>query len=357
MRILQVHKDFEPFAGGGGTARHIHGLSKALAALGCDVRVASLNPTSVSTPYQAMHVSPQSLGKHLSWADVVHVHGGRSKYALSGAVLAYLRRKPFLYTPHAYYRGRTSLNQLFKAGWDRTAEKFFLEKGSQTILLTDAWYEFFTDRDISTDRTTIIPNCVLAEDLVPTIPSDQVPHLPGDPAILTVGRLDPVKRVGDVILALASGRIPNAHFHIVGRGKERAALEELAVKSGVADRVTFHGFVDDPNVARMVAGSDVFVLASEQEGLPTVLLEMLLAGLPVICTRIPGNLAITSVADIHTTYDVGDIAALAELLSQAKQDSVSLSSVTNIKQTFFWEERARDVLKLYEAAVERRVET
>jgi glycosyltransferase involved in cell wall biosynthesis len=357
MRVLQVHKDFEPFAGGGGTARHIHGLAKALAALGCDVRVASLNPTSVSTPYKAMHVSPQSLGEHLAWADVVHVHGGRSKYALSGAVQAYLRRKPFLYTPHAYYRGRTYLNQLMKAMWDRTAERFFLEKGSRTILLTDAWYKFFADRHISTQRTTIIPNCVLAEDLIPSIPSDEASHLSGDPAILTVGRLDPVKRVGDVILALASGRIPNAHFHVVGKGKERAALEELAAKSGVADRVTFHGFVDDENVARMAAGSDVFVLASEQEGLPTVLLEMLLAGVPVICTRIPGNLAITDVADVHKTYDVGDVDALSELLAQAKRDSVSTATVENLKRVFFWEERARDILELYEAAIKRRVES
>jgi glycosyltransferase involved in cell wall biosynthesis len=356
MRILQVHKDFEPFSGGGGTARHIHGLAKALSGLGCEVRVASLNPTQVSTPYQAMHVSPQSLGQQLSWADVVHVHGGRSKYALSGAVQAYLRRKPFLYTPHAYYRGRTHISQALKAVWDRTAEKFFLERGSRTILLTDAWYNFFADRHISTQRTTIIPNCVLAEDLIPSVPPDQVPHLPGDPAILTVGRLDPVKRVGDVILALASGRIPNAHFHIVGRGKERAALEDLALKSGVADRVTFHGFVSDENVARMTAGSDVFVLASEQEGLPTVLLEMLLAGLPVICTRIPGNLAVTDVADIHKTYEVGDIDALAQLLAEAKRDSVSMLAIANLKRTFFWEERARDVLTLYEAAMERRVE-
>ena len=353
MRVLQVHKDFEPFSGGGGTARHIHGLAKALSGLGCEVRVASLNPTCISTPYQAMHVLPQSFGRQLSWADVVHVHGGRSKYALSGAVQAYLRRKPFLYTPHAYYRGRTHLNQAFKAMWDRTAEKFFLEKGSRTILLTDAWFKFFSDRHISTQRTTIIPNCVLAEDLIPAVPPDQTAHLPGDPAILTVGRLDPVKRVGDVILALASGRIPTAHFHIVGRGKDRSALEELAFKSRVADRVTFHGFVDDENVAKMTAGSDVFVLASEQEGLPTVLLEMLLAGLPVICTRIPGNLAITDVADIHKTYDVGDIDALTELLARANRDSVSMLAIENLKRTFFWEERAHDVLKLYEAAIER----
>jgi len=122
---------------------------------------------------------------------------------------------------------------------------------------------------------------------------------------------------------------------------------------GIAARVSFHGFVDDANVARMVAGSDVFVLASAQEGLPTVLLEMLLAGLPVICTRIPGNLAITNVAGAHTTYDVGNVAALANLLKNFQQYKVSEEAVENLRRVFLWEERVRDVLKLYEEAAGR----
>ncbi len=347
-----MHKDFEPFGSGGGTARHIHGLSKALTARGCEVRVASLNPVLVADPYLSMHAGARALGGHIHWADVVHVHGGRSKYALSGAAQAYLRRKPFVYTPHAYYGPRSAANRLAKAVWDRTAEKFLLEKSSRTILLTDAWFGFLKDRHISVDHTSIIPNCVLAEDLVPPMQDGDVEQLAGHPAILTVGRLDAVKRVGDIIAALAEPGLVRAHLHVVGRGKERAGLEALASRLGVAARVTFHGFVDDANVARMVAGSDVFVLASEQEGLPTVLLEMLLAGLPVICTQIPGNLAIANVACVTTTFEVGNIAALAALLENFTQYTVGVAALANLRRAFLWEERVRDVLKLYEAAVE-----
>jgi len=229
MRILQIHKDFEPFAGGGGTARHIHGLAKALSARDCEVRVASLHPTEVANPYRSMHASPRALGEQIRWADVVHVHGGRSKYALGGAAQAYLRRKPFVYTPHAYYGGKSAANRLAKALWDRTAEKFLLEKSSRTILLTDAWFAFFRDRHIAVDHTTIIPNCVLAEDLVPAIRAN-TPHLAGHPAILTVGRLDPVKRVGDIIAALAEPGVGQAHLHVVGRGGERDMLEQLVAR-------------------------------------------------------------------------------------------------------------------------------
>lgn len=357
MRVLQVHKDFEPFGGGGGTARHIHGLAKALVAKGAEVRVASLNPTIVSHPYQSMHVLVPQLGPHIAWADVVHVHGGRSKYAVAGAAMAYARGTPFVYTPHAFYDGKTRRNRAFKFLWDRSAEKFLLEKGARTILLTDAWYDFLQARGISTERTVIIPNCVLEEDLpgVATV----APHerLVGQPAILTVGRLDHVKRVGDVISALAQPGLESAHFHIVGRGKEREALEALAAQLGVSARVTFHGFVSDEGVAKMVGGADVFVLASEQEGLPTVLLEMLLARLPVICTRIPGNLAIADVANVKTTYDVGDVEALARLLVRSGEVRVADEAVANLRRTFLWEERVNDILAVYSNAIEARKTT
>jgi glycosyltransferase involved in cell wall biosynthesis len=354
MRVLQVHKDFEPFGGGGGTARHIHGLAKALVAKGAELRVVSLNPTIVTEPYQSLHVLVPSLGPHIAWADIVHVHGGRSKYAVAGAALAHLRGKPFVYTPHAFYDGKTRRNRAFKYLWDRSAEKFLLEKGACTILLTDAWYDFLRARNISTDRTVIIPNCVLEEDLPPPAATPAGERLAGSPAILTVGRLDHVKRVGDVISALAQPGLEAAHFHIVGRGKEREALEALAAQLGVSARVTFHGFVNDEGVAKMVAGADVFVLASEQEGLPTVLLEMLLARLPIICTRIPGNLAIADVANVKTTYNVGDIQALAALLAQCKSARVDDTAVANLRRTFLWEERVNDILAVYSTAIEAR---
>ncbi|VWX53328.1 glycosyltransferase family 4 protein [Novosphingobium sp. 9U] len=350
MRILQVHKDFEPLKGGGGTARHIHGLARALTGSGHEVKVASLHPEIVETPYKSFHASATQLRSHIAWADVIHVHGARSKYAVAGALHAKLQGKPFVYTPHAFYGAHSSANAAFKAVWDRTAEKFLFEKGAGTVLLTDAWYGWLKDRGISAKRTIIIPNCVLGGDLAAP-PSRPGPGtLAGAPAIITIGRLDPVKRVGDVIRALGRPELVNAHFHIVGRGDQREELEALAQSTGVKDRVTFHGFVDDAGVAAMVADSDVFVLASEQEGLPTVLLEMLIARVPIVCTRIPGNLAITSVAEVETTYDVGDISALAPLLAASRDVTVSDASVAALRHAFTWEERAEDMLALYKRA-------
>jgi hypothetical protein len=78
---------------------------------------------------------------------------------------------------------------------------------------------------------------------------------------------------------------------------------------------------------------------------------MLIARVPIVCTRIPGNLAITSVAGVDTTYDVGDIPALARLLAASCDIAVSDASVTAIRDAFTWEERGNDILALYTCAV------
>lgn len=344
MKVLQVHKDFQPLLGGGGTARHIHGLARALAAKGCEVRVVAPDAEDIRTPYTTARATAGELGQHLAWADVVHVHGARSGYAVRGAIGAARRGKPFFYTPHAFYTPHNVVNALTKAVWDRTAEKFLLEKGSRTILLTDAWFSWLKDRGISAARMSIIPNCITATDLIkPEAPAPMA----GSPAILSIGRLDKVKRIDDVIRALAEPVLSEGHLHIVGKGQERDALKTLAREKGVADRVTFHGFVDDDGVAAMMAGGHVFVLASEQEGLPTVLLESLMADMPIVCSRIPGNLAIASVGKVKSTYDVGDVPTLARLLAASVDATVSPDAVEALRHAFTWEYRADEILALY----------
>ena len=354
MKVLQVHKDFQPLLGGGGTARHIHGLARALVAQGCEVQVVAPDAEDIQSPYTTARVEVSGLGPHLDWADVVHVHGARSGYAVCAAIGAYRRGKPFFYTPHAFYTPHNTLNAIAKAIWDRTAEKFLLEKGSRTILLTDAWYGWLDKRGISMARTSIIPNCITAADL--TIAKNPA-NLAGYPAILSVGRLDKVKRIDDVIRALAEPVLAQGHLHIVGKGQERDALDALAVEKGVADRVTFHGFVDDDGVAAMMAGGHVFVLASEQEGLPTVLLESLMAGMPIVCSRIPGNLAIADVGGVTSTYDVGDVPALAQLLAAAVDAKVPEKSLAALRQAFTWESRAEEIFTLYRNGMKSKART
>ncbi len=351
MRILQVHKDFEPNKGGGGTARHIHGLGIALVNRGCDVRVVAPDAEAVDAPYQSIVTLQSELAKHVDWADIVHVHGARSRYAVSGAYAARQAGKPFCYTPHAYYGGRTAFNAVKKWGWDQTAERFLLSAGACTILLTDVWRQVLQQRGLPTHKTAIIPNCVTEEDLLVSLVPETSTKLSGAPAILSIGRLDAVKRLTDVVEALARPDLADAHFHIVGRGAEKATIEAKVAALDLSNRVTLYGFVSDADVAKMIRGADVFVLASEQEGLPTVLLEMLMAKRSIACSRIPGNLAITSVAGVDTIFDVGDIEGLAREVKRAAQMQVLDVQIEQLKRQFTWERRVDDVLGVYQSAL------
>lgn len=75
------------------------------------------------------------------------------------------------------------------------------------------------------------------------------------------------------------------HVAIVGEGEERKRLEQLVKMYGLEDRVKFFGFIPASEVLR---GFDTFALPSEKEGLPYVLLEAKLAGIPVTANRVGG---------------------------------------------------------------------
>jgi glycosyltransferase involved in cell wall biosynthesis len=99
--------------------------------------------------------------------------------------------------------------------------------------------------------------------------------------IAVIGALSPEKRVDVAIAAVA--RIPGAHLVIAGDGPERATLEALAERSA-GNRVHFLGATTEPE--RVLAASDVLVLSSDSEGVPGVLIEAGLAGLPVVATDV-----------------------------------------------------------------------
>jgi glycosyltransferase involved in cell wall biosynthesis len=77
------------------------------------------------------------------------------------------------------------------------------------------------------------------------------------------------------------------HLAIIGSGEEYESLKEHAQKFGVSDRVHLLGYIG--NADQYVRAFEIFLLPSKKEGLPYVLLEAGLAGLPVIASDIPGN--------------------------------------------------------------------
>lgn len=110
----------------------------------------------------------------------------------------------------------------------------------------------------------------------------------GAPIILGVGRLTPQKNFGNLIRAFAAVRRQRrARLWILGDGPEREALSGLVRELGIERDVVLRGFV--PNVYDYLAHADLFVLSSDWEGLPTVVIEALALGTRVVATDCPSG--------------------------------------------------------------------
>ncbi|HYH80873.1 MAG TPA: glycosyltransferase [Longimicrobium sp.] len=109
---------------------------------------------------------------------------------------------------------------------------------------------------------------------------------PGTLLIGGAGHLAPRKGFDLLLRAFAAASLPDARVVIAGGGDYLAELQALAAELGVSDRVHFLGHRDDgPDV---IAGCDVFVLGSRNEGMANVMLEAMAAGVPVVATDVSG---------------------------------------------------------------------
>ncbi|EHJ59751.1 glycosyltransferase [Novosphingobium pentaromativorans] len=99
---------------------------------------------------------------------------------------------------------------------------------------------------------------------------------------LTAGRLVPQKNYRMLLRAFARAARTDDTLTIAGEGPERDALGRLAAELGIADRVRFPGHL--ASIDPLLAEADAFVLSSDYEGLPGVVVEALAAGLPVLAT-------------------------------------------------------------------------
>ncbi|MBV9110505.1 MAG: glycosyltransferase [Gemmatimonadetes bacterium] len=100
------------------------------------------------------------------------------------------------------------------------------------------------------------------------------------------GHLAPRKGFDLLLRAFASAALPDARVVIAGGGDYLAELRALAAELGISGRVHFLGHRDDgPEV---IAGCDVFVLGSRNEGMANVMLEAMAAGVPVVATGVSG---------------------------------------------------------------------
>lgn len=117
-------------------------------------------------------------------------------------------------------------------------------------------------------------------------------------------------------LSLFSQRHPEAKWKmiLVGEGGERNALAQQAKTLGIADKVLFTGFQNTP--FDYLSTFDTFILASQSEGLPRVVLEAMLLGIPVVGSDVTGTAELITHQSTGLLFPWSDVGQLAECLGQ-----------------------------------------
>mgnify|MGYP002631264637 CR=1 FL=1 len=246
------------------------------------------------------------------------------------------------------------------------------EKRGRWRLKVDRWTDHLVSRHVcvsqsvadfsiresglSESKVIVIPNGVDVQRFATAEPADLSQFgIPKDAAtILSVGRLDEQKNPLGLLhrFAAIAEQHSQAHLLFVGRGPDEASLGAEIVSRGLKSRVHLAGWqADVPGIMR---ACDLFVLASNWEGMPNVLLEAGAAGIPVIATRVEGVEEIITSGESGVLVGISQQEELATAIADCLADrdaaterALRLQQI--VSEQFTWESVVNSYSKLYES--------
>jgi glycosyltransferase involved in cell wall biosynthesis len=263
------------------------------------------------------------------FADVVFVNGLFMESVLANFIL----RKPLVFKvvgDWAWERGRNK-------GWTvATFDRFQQDRrGDLGRVAVLQWLRNYTLRRAG---AIIVPSRFLARvvedwgvvrDRIHVIYNGaELPHdghrteipLKTSRRVISVGRLVRWKHVDQLIQTLRSWP-DDIGLIVVGDGPQKQELLDLARQLDVDHRVWFAGTRRPAEVASLLTQSDVFVLNSSYEGLPHVVIEAMLAGVPVIATAAGGTAEAVTHGETGILLPTGDAEGLRRAVLELLHDS------------------------------------
>ena len=344
MKVLHVHK----LTGVSGSEGHLLALLPALRARGVDARFLGLDvPGSdagdfhdaldrLDVPHRSVRcgfdVSPR-LARDVVRAvraerpDLIHTHLVHAD--VYGGIAARLLGIPAVSTRHNDDR--------YLLGPFRYVDRAFARPARRLIAISDAVRSFLERAGHDPAKLVTIRYGL---DELPAAPSDPTPAAAGIPAdaplALAVGRLIEQKDHATLLrgFALVRSELPDARLAILGSGPLESETRRLAAELGLGDAVTLPGRTD---IRDWLERADVFVHTSRWEGFGIVLLEAMLAGLPVVATRVSAVPEVVADGETGILVEPGDHAALAVGLGGLLADTAGAAAFGNAGRR-----RARD---------------
>jgi len=236
--------------------------------------------------------------------DVVHAH-----WWIPGGIATWLAcrgsRRPYVVTLHG-----TDVRLLQRSRLTRAIGRHVLQRADAVTAVSG----YLAEQAASVMQTSV------ESIMVQPMPADLVRLARGSRGgggVVTVGRLVPQKRIDIVLDAVAhmhrQGRI--VPLTIIGEGPLREALEEHAVRLGIAQTTRFLGQLAPESLAQGIGNADVFAFAAFGEGLGLAAAEAFILGVPVAITDAGGGVKdIVPPTGAGRVVPEGDAAALGDAL-------------------------------------------
>ena len=226
--------------------------------------------------------------------DVLHAHS-----PLTVGLLAYLtastKNLPLIYTYHTSITDYTHyLKVIGGTGVIRHAARWFsttsTNLGNQIVVPSPKFYRLLLEQKVKRP-IHVIPNGIdLSNFKAVKNPGSFRSKLgvgPDAPILLSVGRVDPEKRLDFLIDAFdrIADRMPEAHLVFAGDGGARKKLQEHAAAVKSSSRIHFLGMVDRAELPGILHDATVFLSASTTEVHPISVIEAIASGLPLVAVQ------------------------------------------------------------------------
>lgn len=381
LKVLMVNYEFPPIGGGGGTTTRF--IAKYLSKLGVEVHVMTSNPGKEDIVdhhegYRMHYVGPiknKLSGTHIPELarfaltiiyyskivldrikpDLLHCFftlpsGSCGLYCKKVFNVPYITSVLGADVPgfnigdwrlDAYH---ALTKPLSKAIWNNSSHVI-----ANSLSLQETCKQFSPKHNIE-----IISNGVDTELFYPAKNKDSNSEI----QLLFISRLMPQKGIDTLIKAcnvLHQRGITNYKLTIVGEGHLKGLMFSLIEQYGIREKINYLGWKDLDELPDVYRKADVFILPSVMEGMPSVVLQAMASGLPIIASRVKGfeEVLEENVNGLFAEYNnPGQFANAIEKLieSESLRKSMSQKSIEKSRQ-FSWESIAKQYLELYKQTV------
>jgi glycogen synthase len=298
-----------------------------------------------------------SVARVAGGADLIHAHQGEDLAVLPLARhAAKTAGVPLIVTVHTSLRHTLRVSDL--RSWLLRAagapiETHGLRHAAAVITLTERAQRYLIADGLDPARVHVLPSAVAGDVTEPGAgPAAEVLAGIPRPLILYLGRLHPQKDVETLIKAMTHMTSRPGTLVVVGDGPDRARLERLAERLGLAGRVRFTGFVPHAEVGSVLRQADVMAVPSSYEELGSVVLEALSARVPVVATDIGGIPEVIRHRETGLLVPPRDPATLASAIAEVLADSQLRDQLVSRAQAFARRYRigvlAPRLLRIYE---------